>query len=230
MPGDPFQIQSLPNAPLLQRAALAAARPFLSWLLQLPSYRALLEQTQLAPRDRPFEMRALDALDITTACSPATAGVDSETRTARDRREPPARRRRRPGARVPRPPHSTRCASPGESSAVADSGARRALLLCRSLPRVGRRLTQSGRTARRARVAQEGRRPDCLSGRARWHTINSPMVRTRIRRGSRRRVAWCSRRARRSSLRSSPAETARGSMRPAGCMPRSAPRCSRVSC
>ena len=71
MPGDPFQIQSLPNAPAPHRVALAATRPFFSWLLQLPSYRALLEQIRLAPRDVPFEIRALAALDTRTTCSPA---------------------------------------------------------------------------------------------------------------------------------------------------------------
>jgi putative hemolysin len=70
MPGDPFEIESLSNAPL-QRAALAAARPFLSWLLRLRAYRALYERTLAAPGDRPFQIRALDALDIQPVCLPS---------------------------------------------------------------------------------------------------------------------------------------------------------------
>jgi putative hemolysin len=68
MPGDPFQIGSLPNAPLLS-AALSAARPLLSWLLGLHTYRLLYQQMQGAP-DKPFEIRALEALDIRPICSP----------------------------------------------------------------------------------------------------------------------------------------------------------------
>jgi len=62
MPGDPFQIDSLPTAPL-HRAAAIAARPLLSWLLGLRTYRALYERIQ-SNRDEPFECRALQALDI----------------------------------------------------------------------------------------------------------------------------------------------------------------------
>jgi putative hemolysin len=61
MPGDPFQIDSPPTTP--SRAAIAAARPLLSWLLGLRTYRALYERTQ-SNRDAPFECRALQALDV----------------------------------------------------------------------------------------------------------------------------------------------------------------------
>jgi putative hemolysin len=61
MPGDPFQIDSPPNMPY--RAAIAAARPLLSWLLRLRTYRALYERTQ-SNRDAPFECRALTALEV----------------------------------------------------------------------------------------------------------------------------------------------------------------------
>jgi putative hemolysin len=70
MPGDPFQIESLPHTPL-RRAAIAAARPFLSWLLRLDDCRAVYQHTQRAPIDTPFEIRALDALDIRPVCPPA---------------------------------------------------------------------------------------------------------------------------------------------------------------
>lgn len=69
MSGDPFHIDDLPAAPL-RRAALAAARPLLSALLQLEACRALYQQTLSAPDDKPFEMRALDALAIQPICSP----------------------------------------------------------------------------------------------------------------------------------------------------------------
>ncbi|MEP7307458.1 MAG: lysophospholipid acyltransferase family protein [Acidobacteriota bacterium] len=75
MPGDPFEISSLPDASLRRRVTCAAAKPLLSWLLQWPRYRALLQQTRLAPRDRSFEMRALDALDIRPTCAPADAAL-----------------------------------------------------------------------------------------------------------------------------------------------------------
>jgi putative hemolysin len=71
MSADLFHIQSLPDAPLLRRASLAAARPFLSWLLRLPACHAILQQTRLAARETPFETRALEALDIRPACPPA---------------------------------------------------------------------------------------------------------------------------------------------------------------
>ena len=62
MPGDPFRIESPSIAPA-RRAALTAARPFLSWLVRLRTYRGLYEQTK-ALIDRPFESRVLDALQI----------------------------------------------------------------------------------------------------------------------------------------------------------------------
>lgn len=68
MPGDPFQLDHLPDAPL-RRAALAAARPFLSWLLELDAYRALYAQVRAAPR-MSFERRALETLDIHPIVSP----------------------------------------------------------------------------------------------------------------------------------------------------------------
>jgi putative hemolysin len=68
MPGDPFQVEVLPRAPL-RRAALAVARPFLSWLLQLRTYRVLYLQAQAVP-DRSFERRALESLDIRPILSP----------------------------------------------------------------------------------------------------------------------------------------------------------------
>jgi hypothetical protein len=40
MPGDPFQIDVLPDAPLA-RAAFIVARPLLEWLLALGTYRSL---------------------------------------------------------------------------------------------------------------------------------------------------------------------------------------------
>ena len=67
MPGDPFQID-LPDTPL-RRAALAAARPFLSWLLELRTYRTLYAQVQAAPH-MSFERRALETLDIHPIVSP----------------------------------------------------------------------------------------------------------------------------------------------------------------
>jgi putative hemolysin len=70
MPGDPFDINVLPMAPM-PRAALTAARPVLSWLLQLPEYRALYGRTRAAA-EGPFESRALDALEI----RPAVADAD----------------------------------------------------------------------------------------------------------------------------------------------------------
>jgi putative hemolysin len=73
MPGDPFQLDGLPNAPL-RRAALAAARPFLSWLLELRTYRTLYVRAQAAA-DNPFEHRALETLDIQPIVSPADFGL-----------------------------------------------------------------------------------------------------------------------------------------------------------
>jgi putative hemolysin len=68
MPGDPFQIDSLPKTPL-GRATLLVARPVIAWLLGLRTYRVLYEQTQAAS-DKPFEIRALEALDIRAESSP----------------------------------------------------------------------------------------------------------------------------------------------------------------
>jgi putative hemolysin len=61
MPGDPFQIDIPAATPY--RAAIVAARPLLSWLLRLRTYRALYERTQ-SSCDVPFECRALKALDV----------------------------------------------------------------------------------------------------------------------------------------------------------------------
>jgi putative hemolysin len=68
MPGAPFQIDSLPGTPY--RAALAAARPLLSWLLDLRTYRALYERTQ-SDRDGSFASRALNVLEIEPRISDA---------------------------------------------------------------------------------------------------------------------------------------------------------------
>jgi putative hemolysin len=67
MPGDPFQIDILPDAPLA-RAAFTAARPLLERMLALGTYRALYRNAQAASEE-PFESRALQALDITAAAS-----------------------------------------------------------------------------------------------------------------------------------------------------------------
>ena len=71
MPDDPFQIESLPSAPLLRRAAVGAARPVLSWLLRLPTYRVLYRQARLAQGNLTFEVRTLHTLNIRPACSAA---------------------------------------------------------------------------------------------------------------------------------------------------------------
>ena len=62
MPGDPFQIDILPDAPLA-RAAFIVARPLLERVLALSAYRALYRNAQ-GMLDEPFESRALRALDI----------------------------------------------------------------------------------------------------------------------------------------------------------------------
>jgi putative hemolysin len=72
MPGDPFQIDILPTT--RYRAAIAAARPLLSWLLGLRTYRALYERTQ-SNRETPFECRALKALDIEPRISDEALGM-----------------------------------------------------------------------------------------------------------------------------------------------------------
>jgi putative hemolysin len=69
MPGDPFQIDVLPDAPLA-RAALTAARPLLEGVLALGTYRALYRETQNAGEE-PFESRALRALNVTADVSAA---------------------------------------------------------------------------------------------------------------------------------------------------------------
>lgn len=62
MPGDPFSIDILPDAPMA-RAAVTAARPLLNWILRLESFRALYDTTGGAAQE-PFETRVLRALDI----------------------------------------------------------------------------------------------------------------------------------------------------------------------
>ena len=69
MPGDPFQIDNLPEAPL-SRAAIIVARPFLERVLALSTYRALYRNAQMT-LDEPFESRALGALDIQADVSAA---------------------------------------------------------------------------------------------------------------------------------------------------------------
>ncbi len=62
MPGDPFQIDILPEAPL-SRAAFTVARPLLERVLALGTYRTLYDKAQ-RPLDEPFESRALNTLNI----------------------------------------------------------------------------------------------------------------------------------------------------------------------
>jgi len=62
MPGGPFQIDDLPDAPIA-RAALIVARPILERVLALGTYRTLYRHAQ-PPDGEPFEARALRALDI----------------------------------------------------------------------------------------------------------------------------------------------------------------------
>ena len=69
MPGDPFQIDILPDAPLA-RAAFIVARPLLERVLALSAYRALYRNAQ-GMLDEPFESRALRALDIHAEVSAA---------------------------------------------------------------------------------------------------------------------------------------------------------------
>ena len=63
---DPFQVALSRIAPRHGRAALIAARPFLSWALALESYRSLYQRAQLAP-DSTFCARALRVLDVDVA-------------------------------------------------------------------------------------------------------------------------------------------------------------------
>ncbi len=67
MPGDPFQVDVLPDAPLA-RAAFTAARPLLERILALGTYRTLYRKAQDG-NDEPFESRALRALDIAVEAS-----------------------------------------------------------------------------------------------------------------------------------------------------------------
>ena len=64
MPGDPFDI-TRQHGLRLRTAALKAAEPLLSWLLQLNIYRRLYEEIRVAPQSTPFDERALAALGIT---------------------------------------------------------------------------------------------------------------------------------------------------------------------
>ena len=69
MPGDPFQIDGPPDAPL-SRAALLAARPFLSWLLQLEECRRLYHRVR--SRDRgSFAARVLEVCEIQSTADPS---------------------------------------------------------------------------------------------------------------------------------------------------------------
>jgi putative hemolysin len=73
MPGDPFHIEVPPRAPLT-RAAIAAARPVLEWMLAFRTYRNVYERLQPGIAE-PFEARALRALNV----SPQTS-VDDVSR------------------------------------------------------------------------------------------------------------------------------------------------------
>ena len=67
MPGDPFQIDILPDAPIAC-AAFTVARPLLERALAFTTFRALYRNAQ-GTLDEPFESRALRALDIKTEVS-----------------------------------------------------------------------------------------------------------------------------------------------------------------
>jgi putative hemolysin len=67
MSQDPFEIPT-PSNPILTRAALAAARPFLSGLLGLNTCREIYREAQ-RPSGEPFVTRALRALRIEPACT-----------------------------------------------------------------------------------------------------------------------------------------------------------------
>jgi putative hemolysin len=62
MPGGPFHLNASATTPA-GRAAMIAARPLLSWLLGLRTYRSLYTLTQ-SKQDEPFACRALKALEI----------------------------------------------------------------------------------------------------------------------------------------------------------------------
>ena len=66
MPGDPFHIETPPGTPL-RRAALTAARPFLSWALDLRTFRTLYKQLPENSGDR-FAELALEILNINPDC------------------------------------------------------------------------------------------------------------------------------------------------------------------
>jgi putative hemolysin len=67
MPGDPFHFETPPGTPL-RRAALTAARPFLSWALDLRTFRVLYEQLPENSSDT-FAQHALRILNIDANCS-----------------------------------------------------------------------------------------------------------------------------------------------------------------
>jgi len=69
MPGGPFHIDDLPDAPIA-RAAFSVARPILDQVLALGTYRTLYQAMQ-PPDGEPFEARALRALDIKADVGPA---------------------------------------------------------------------------------------------------------------------------------------------------------------
>jgi putative hemolysin len=80
MPYDPFDFPT-PPTPLLKRAAFVAARPFLSGLLGLKTYRQLYRDAHRMT-DAPFVARALAALRIQPSCAhddlagiPVTGGL-----------------------------------------------------------------------------------------------------------------------------------------------------------
>src|SRR5439155_1287089 len=54
--------------------ALTAARPFLSWVLGLGTYRTLYRRVQ-ATHGQPFESRVLEALNIRMDCPPSDIDV-----------------------------------------------------------------------------------------------------------------------------------------------------------
>jgi putative hemolysin len=66
MPGDPFHIETPPGTPL-RRAALTAARPFLSWVLDLRTFRRLYKQLPENSGNR-FAELALEILNIKPSC------------------------------------------------------------------------------------------------------------------------------------------------------------------
>ncbi len=70
MQSNPFHIDTLHDSRLGQLAT-RVARPLLSRLLALPAYRALYARAQELPSDRPFELRALEALEIQPRYAPA---------------------------------------------------------------------------------------------------------------------------------------------------------------